>query len=303
MFAVFLRKIEYFNGILFLTTNRIGKLDPALGSRIHLILHYKRLGLEQSRAIFRLNIERLRETEKQQSQVSSEIPVFIMESAIMRFATDHYNKFPKGKGAWNGRQIRNAFLLATSLARDEAQQVNDPAFQPQLRYEHFEQVEKMTREYDLFRAHVLGGDDTRKARLNEERDDDFDVDEKSEGASPPTSSANARPIPPVATRSLSSLVRVGPKPPISHASSAQDVGALSHGGLQAGSAHMAQPGSQGSYTTSFEEINTQAVPGTSYASNQHLGPYVARPVHPTFNSAGSALDHQSRTEGSPDANQ
>lgn len=277
MIAAFLRRIEYFNGILFLTTNRIGKLDQALGSRIHLILHYKRLGLDQAREGFRLNIQRLREAEEQQRGVSGEKPVFVMESAIMKFATDHYNKSHMGKGAWNGRQIRNAFLLATSLARDEAQQVNDPAFQPQLRYEHFEQVERMAREYDLFRARVLGGDDARKARLNEERDDDFDVDEKAAGASPGTSSryggtestasVGSKALP-ASPRSLSSLVRVGPNPPpMSYGHPMQGTGGgLLQGGLPiVRNAHMAQSGSQGSYASSFEMTSPQVMSGPSYA--------------------------------------
>lgn len=104
-----------------------------------------------------------------------------MEQDILKFAADHYNKYPKGKGAWNGRQIRNAFIIAASLARYEAEQpgLAGTDFQPQLRYSHFQEVEKLTDEYNRFRTHVLGGDDSRKAFLNEERDDDFgDNDDK-----------------------------------------------------------------------------------------------------------------------------
>ncbi|KAK7935965.1 hypothetical protein PG985_001460 [Apiospora marii] len=315
--STFLRKIEYFNGILFLTTNRIGKLDQALGSRIHLILHYKRLGLSQSLEIFRLNIERLREAEDQQYRISGEKPVFVVESAIMKFAADHYHRFlPHGKGAWNGRQIRNAFLLATSLARDEAQRVGDPGFQPQLRYEHFAQVEKMTREYDLFRARVLGGDDARKARLNEERDDDFDVDETVAAGTSPGSrysggmdsaaSAGARPVPvPVSPRSLSSLVRVGPHPSMSspYGEPTQGAGGLSHGGIpKSGTVQMSRSESQGSYASSFEEMNVQAVPGASYANHQHLSPYLTRPRHSPFTTTASGLGQQPHAGHSSDTN-
>ncbi|KAJ6616286.1 hypothetical protein B0H10DRAFT_1949311 [Mycena sp. CBHHK59/15] len=37
--AVFLRRLEYFRGILFMTTNRFKNFDPAFQSRIHLSLH------------------------------------------------------------------------------------------------------------------------------------------------------------------------------------------------------------------------------------------------------------------------
>lgn len=174
---VFLKKLEYYKGILMLTTNRIGKLDPAMSSRIHIILHYKRLGPPEIERIFRTNIERLQESEQQQYQASGERPLFIVEADVMKFAFEHCNKHPKGKGAWNGRQIRNAFLVAAALARQEAEQPGLDAssgFQPQLRSSHFQEVEKLIEEYHSFRAHVLGGDDSRRARLNEERDDDYE---------------------------------------------------------------------------------------------------------------------------------
>jgi hypothetical protein len=40
---VFLRKLEYYEGILFLTTNRIAQFDEAILSRIHLLLRYEDL--------------------------------------------------------------------------------------------------------------------------------------------------------------------------------------------------------------------------------------------------------------------
>jgi hypothetical protein len=40
---VFLRLLEYFEGLLILTTNRIGAFDPAFKSRIHLAIKYNPL--------------------------------------------------------------------------------------------------------------------------------------------------------------------------------------------------------------------------------------------------------------------
>jgi hypothetical protein len=170
--------LEYYNGVLFLTTNRIGKIDQAISSRIHIILHYKRLGQREIESVFRINMDRLRQTEEQQSGMTGQPPLVIVESDILQFAQDHCDKHPRGKGAWNGRQIRNAFIIAASLARDEAESQTCPGFQPQLRYSHFKQVEKLVTDYEQFRSHVLGGDDSRKARLNEERDDDYDQNEE-----------------------------------------------------------------------------------------------------------------------------
>ena len=41
--SVFLRKLEYCEGIMFLATNRVSEFDPAILSRLHLILRYENL--------------------------------------------------------------------------------------------------------------------------------------------------------------------------------------------------------------------------------------------------------------------
>jgi hypothetical protein len=40
---VFLKKLEYYRGVMFLTTNRINDFDSAFESRIHLTIHYPHL--------------------------------------------------------------------------------------------------------------------------------------------------------------------------------------------------------------------------------------------------------------------
>ncbi|KAK0721610.1 P-loop containing nucleoside triphosphate hydrolase protein, partial [Lasiosphaeria miniovina] len=57
--SVFLRVMEYYNGILVLTTNRPGQLYEAIKSRVHSALLYKPLTLKQTREIFIMNIKRL----------------------------------------------------------------------------------------------------------------------------------------------------------------------------------------------------------------------------------------------------
>lgn len=44
--AVFLRKFEYFPGIMLLTTNRVTEFDAAVHSRIHIGLAYSPLGID-----------------------------------------------------------------------------------------------------------------------------------------------------------------------------------------------------------------------------------------------------------------
>ncbi|KAI0145061.1 hypothetical protein GGR57DRAFT_481256 [Xylariaceae sp. FL1272] len=218
MVSIFLQKVEYYSGILFLTTNRIGKLDQAVSSRIHLILHYKRLGQDRTQKVFKSNIKRLQEIEEQEHDVTTDCPLFVVESDIMRFAEDHCRKHPNGKGAWNGRQIRNAFTMAASLARFEADAINDKKYQPQLRYSHFEEVEKIMTEFDLFRANILGGDDARKARLNEERDDDYEPDDADRQN--PAPALFTMQYPPLGNRNIHVKDRIRTLQPMSSGSSA-----------------------------------------------------------------------------------
>jgi hypothetical protein len=51
--SVFLRKLEYYEGILFLTTNRIAQFDEAILSRIHLLLRYENLTQVARRQVWR----------------------------------------------------------------------------------------------------------------------------------------------------------------------------------------------------------------------------------------------------------
>ena len=51
--AVFLRKLEYFQGVLFLTTNRKEDFDDAFKSRIHVTIHYPALSNEAQSIIWK----------------------------------------------------------------------------------------------------------------------------------------------------------------------------------------------------------------------------------------------------------
>ncbi|KAJ4221007.1 hypothetical protein NW759_007077 [Fusarium solani] len=114
--SVFLRVLEYYNGLLFLTTNRVGTIDEAFKSRIHLSLYYPPLDKTQTREIFRLNIAKLKEIESERSRMTGEPALVIKEGDIIDFATKHYEELARSTGCWNGRQIRSAFQIASSLA-------------------------------------------------------------------------------------------------------------------------------------------------------------------------------------------
>lgn len=50
--TVFLRVLNYYDGVSFPTTNRVGTIDEAFRSRVHLSLHYAPLEKQQTIEIF-----------------------------------------------------------------------------------------------------------------------------------------------------------------------------------------------------------------------------------------------------------
>ncbi|KAL3451097.1 hypothetical protein BJX65DRAFT_234631 [Aspergillus insuetus] len=119
--AVFLRVMEYYAGILFLTTNRVGDFDEAFTSRIHVSLYYPDLTDKQTVEIFKLNLGMIEERFRRKGR-----QIEIDDVDIILFADNYFKKHPHGR--WNGRQIRNACQTALALAEYEAQEAegDDP---------------------------------------------------------------------------------------------------------------------------------------------------------------------------------
>ncbi|KAK1480523.1 hypothetical protein CTAM01_14363 [Colletotrichum tamarilloi] len=105
--SVFLRVLEYYEGILFLTTNRVGTFDEAFKSRIHMSLYYPPLTESQTARIWSSHIKKVKANGIQ-----------IDEQGILEFAQELWTiqGYPERGPVWNGRQIRNAFQSAIALA-------------------------------------------------------------------------------------------------------------------------------------------------------------------------------------------
>jgi hypothetical protein len=141
-FSVFLRVLEYYEGILFLTTNRVGVFDEAFKSRIHLPLYYPPLEWKNTEKIWRIHLKKL---------VESDL-VTVNESDILEYA-EHFFDRQNAKGSkfgpvWNGRQIRNAFQSAVALAGYGA-----TGEKIRVTREHFESVAKVS---DHFNSYIFG---------------------------------------------------------------------------------------------------------------------------------------------------
>ncbi len=86
--SIFLRLLEYFQGILFLTTNRVETFDDAFQSRIHIALRYGELSTKAKKSVFKMFIERVR----------------VLEGVdTMPFTEEDYNNLARNN--LNGRQV------------------------------------------------------------------------------------------------------------------------------------------------------------------------------------------------------
>jgi SpoVK/Ycf46/Vps4 family AAA+-type ATPase len=101
--SVFLRVLEYYEGILILTSNRVGTFDEAFKSRVQLALHYEPLKESQRRRIWENFVKRLK------SLNADEIDIGDLHEHLDDLAK--YNM--------NGREIRNAVTTARQLAMYE----------------------------------------------------------------------------------------------------------------------------------------------------------------------------------------
>ncbi len=91
MVGVFLKFLEYHDGIIFLTTNRLTTLDPAVKSRINLTLSYKVL------------------SEKKRKQIW----IALLNKWNVQIDESYINKLSRYDS--NGREIRNYIKLAFSI--------------------------------------------------------------------------------------------------------------------------------------------------------------------------------------------
>ncbi|KAJ5380366.1 uncharacterized protein N7496_002794 [Penicillium cataractarum] len=107
--SIFLRMLEYYEGILFLTTNRAEHIDPAFESRIHLSLNYKELDATSRRHIW--------------SQFLTRSP------NTVTFSDEQLDQLAVAQ--LNGRQIKNTIKTASLLAWSQ---------QKELGFEHVQVV-------------------------------------------------------------------------------------------------------------------------------------------------------------------
>lgn len=127
-------------------------------------LYYPALGPEQTRHIFETNIKRLEAMEAAEKDRAQSITVD--SSSILKWAERHFHNNEEF-GRWNGRQIRNAFQTAASLAHYDAlnPEAAEPGVKPGFLNEvHFNKVAQATRQFDQYMTRVNRATDAELAR-------------------------------------------------------------------------------------------------------------------------------------------
>ncbi|ROV87890.1 hypothetical protein VMCG_10295 [Cytospora schulzeri] len=147
--SVFLRVLEYYKGILILTTNRVGAFDEAFHSRIHLSLYYPTLGRDKTLEIFEMHFRRINKHNEERRQ-RGDAPIEAEKRRIQKYWKLNYEAL-----RWNGRQIRNAFQTAMALAEYDARGSGKA---PVITAKHFDTIANASADFAKYVTEVHGAD-------------------------------------------------------------------------------------------------------------------------------------------------
>ncbi|RSM20636.1 hypothetical protein CDV31_000614 [Fusarium ambrosium] len=141
--SIFLRILEYYDGILILTTNRIGSFDEAFKSRIQLALGYPPLNEEDRLKIWSNFIQMLPRTKDRVDM--EDLQMNLPKLALVEI---------------NGREIRNIITMARHLAKFRGQM---------LRYKHMRDAVESAQKFSKYLSNVKGVSDDDWARADKLR--------------------------------------------------------------------------------------------------------------------------------------
>lgn len=132
--SIFLRVLEYYEGILILTTNRVGTFDEAFKSRIQLAIHYPSLSQEDRMLIWSNFLE----------SMGNEVDILGLRKKYMVLSL----------APLNGRQIRNTIKTARQLALFKKEVMD---------FSHLQETIKISNEFEEYIQRAMDGTHERKA--------------------------------------------------------------------------------------------------------------------------------------------
>ena len=163
--------MEYFKGLLFLTTNRIGHIDDAFLSRVSVVIHYNRLDQTTRQKIWQGFFQKLETDMQSRSQNGRDEPskpkVEITNEAKFYVL---YNPTVEALD-WNGREIRNALQTAICLAGYKATKDGKPNEPICVTPDDFESVVHLSSAFRGYMQSIQNKDEMARARANLDRND------------------------------------------------------------------------------------------------------------------------------------
>ena len=160
--SAFLRHMEYFRGLLFLTTNRVGQIDDAFISRIHIAIGYRLFSPEDRKKVWTGFFQKLVRERAGKIQVGPGAKRWVLENTTT------------SNTQMNGRDIRNA--LQTAIALAEAAAAEDPDFDSDtmalvVEQAHFQRALEISHRFHDYVKSIRREDEKKRAAGRADRND------------------------------------------------------------------------------------------------------------------------------------
>ena len=121
--SIFLRELEYYQGILILTTNRMKTFDPAFESRIHFCLEYPDLDHAARQMVWKSFVAK--------TKLNTKVKVDLNENAIQQLAELELN----------GRQIKNIMSVSQAVAMKRNETLGEDSIRKTIKLtQHFDKT-------------------------------------------------------------------------------------------------------------------------------------------------------------------
>ncbi|OTB14186.1 hypothetical protein K445DRAFT_23968 [Daldinia sp. EC12] len=159
VFSGSLRVLERYDGILFLTTNRVGSFDDAFISRVHIQLYYPDFNDDQRRQIWQTFVNKLAKERGDYVRLNIDVKDYIRGAEVRALK-------------WNGREIRNAFQTAVSLAEYDAEKGEDGKII--ITDKHLRAVVELSKDFKDYLNELHRGDEAKRAERKYERLEQYD---------------------------------------------------------------------------------------------------------------------------------
>ncbi|SMR55296.1 unnamed protein product [Zymoseptoria tritici ST99CH_1E4] len=159
--SAFLRRMEYFRGMLFLTTNRVGQIDDAFMSRIHVAIGYESLTPEIRRKVWTSFFDKLERERADKIVIGENAKKYVLEDKSVQNIN------------LNGREIRNALQTAITMAEHECLAKKKPSGSGLVFVEegHFRRVLRLSEKFHTYITKIRMEDEKKRALGRGDRND------------------------------------------------------------------------------------------------------------------------------------